>query len=327
MVESKSGSYLAGNLYWDATNWQRFDTASGGAMLTVSAAGALNFWTTPAGANPATVTNMLAVTNTGNVTVTQGSFSGNGSVPGAGGSGYVLTKNSGTAYDYSWALPYNPSEGVRVTFLNVGSGQFTPQATTKTIVVECLGAGGGGGGVKIATASNTGAGGGGGGGAYTQAIIYSASIQGFYNYTVGAGGTAGNTAGSAGGTGGATSFGSVTSAAGGVGGGGDTVGGAAPKAGGVAGGGGYGGSTGGYLAAGGDGCQGLVLGANAGASGNGGGCARGGGVTAGRIGVGNLAGTAGAVPSGGGSGALAVNTTGVAGGVGADGKIIVWEYP
>jgi len=56
LVEARGGAYLAGNAVWDGANWQRLDTAAGGAILAADANdGRLLVSAFPAGANPITL--------------------------------------------------------------------------------------------------------------------------------------------------------------------------------------------------------------------------------------------------------------------------------
>ena len=103
------------------------------------------------------------------------------------------------------------------------SGTWTVPAGVTSVTVYVYGAGGGSGGAKAALNDN--ASGGGGGGA---CAISTLSVSGgqVYNYTVGAGGTAGAATGTNGGVGGTSSFtgtGGTVSANGGGGGGGVAV--------------------------------------------------------------------------------------------------------
>lgn len=53
-ASAKLNAHVAGNAYWDGTNWNRFDPAVGGSYLTVTPASGMNLYTAPAGANPLT---------------------------------------------------------------------------------------------------------------------------------------------------------------------------------------------------------------------------------------------------------------------------------
>ncbi len=66
-LEASSGSntHLCGNLYWDGTNWNRFNTLLGGAFWWTGNDGTGAFYTAPAGANPASPTQKFVIDNTG----------------------------------------------------------------------------------------------------------------------------------------------------------------------------------------------------------------------------------------------------------------------
>jgi hypothetical protein len=247
-------------------------------------------------------------------------ITGSGTVPTGGTTGQALVKNSATNYDVGWGSP----TGVPVTkvvFLTSGT-TYTPSASVRALLVECIGAGGGGGGVKLAT-SGAGEGGGGGGGGYAAKYV-TGTIKGSYTIVLGGAGVGGSTLGGAGASGGATSFDSpsICTANGGGGGGGDTAAQTTPLPRGAGGNGGAG-SVGDILMQGDDGGYGIVFSASAGLTGRGGGAA---GFGGGEAAIGGGTGAAGALYGGGGSGAGAASTTGVAGGNGATGCIRVTEY-
>lgn len=217
---------------------------------------------------------------------------------------------------------------IKVTSVTTtGASTYTPTAGAQALFVECIGGGGQGGGA--ATSSSTlSIGGGGGGGAYSAKWITGASIKTSYSVSVGVGGS-GGAAGATGGNGGDTTFDSpsIVTAKGGTGGSvlaaGTTVVEQAGGAGGASGSGvgdiifdGCPGGTGfrgsGTLGLSGTGGDGFVTGANAGARVA---------VTGGAAGNNAAAKAYGA----GGSGA-ATTTTQQAGGTGAQGIIIVWEF-
>lgn len=213
----------------------------------------------------------------------------------------------------SWTFSANP------TFAGAGgllgsiqtftaSGTYTPPAGLKFAIVEVQGAGGGGGAGSTVDGA---CGGGGGGGGYALEKISAAAIGASKAVTIGAGGTVGAT--SAGGTGGTTSFGALVSATGGAGGAEGT------SASGVAGGGvGGNGSGGNVNIEGGAGAAGSGASSHGGNGGN----ARFGGAAQG----GTSVGVAGGNYGGGGSGGRRTSATNRAGGAGADGFVLVYEY-
>ncbi|HHA1409764.1 TPA: phage tail protein [Enterobacter hormaechei subsp. xiangfangensis] len=95
------------------------------------------------------------------------------------------------------------------------SGTYTPTKGTKTIIVEVQGAGGAGGGSSATTAGNVSLGAGGAEGCYGKSLFSGLATS--YSVTIGTGGK--GVVGGSGGGGGTTSFGSLLSAGGGYGGG------------------------------------------------------------------------------------------------------------
>jgi len=230
--------------------------------------------------------------------------------------GYPSDKAQVPLGDGTWGQRTTPPTRTILT----GSGNYTPPALCKAIIVECIGAGGGGGGAPSAAAGAQSAGGGGGGGGYAMKLFTPAG--GPYAYSVGVGGAGVSNAN--GQSGGNTTFGSVT--AGGGSGGGQTGPSAAP--GNVAGGvGGGGAGSGGDLNITGDGGEFGYLYTNYPVGGRGGFAARGG-----AGGLPNLTngadGNPGYFPGGGGSGGA--NSSNIAtwrtGGSGNNGTIVVWEF-
>ncbi|SDI53894.1 hypothetical protein [Pseudomonas panipatensis] len=209
--------------------------------------------------------------------------------------------------------------GVQV-FASAGSFTYTPTDGTKSVVVEAVGGGGGGGGAPASGAGAISVGGGGGAGAYAKKRITSGFAG--VTVTVGAGGTA--SAGATGGAGGSSSFGALLSVGGGAGGatggpagscffanggsGSLTISGSpdVSSSGGI-GFAGYGIVGTGYLPVGGFGGASYF-----GMGGNGG--------------SGSVGGAAQAKGSGGGGAGIGVSASALAGGVGASGMVIVWEY-
>lgn len=208
------------------------------------------------------------------------------------------------------------------TYVLTSGTTHTTGASTNEIEVLVIAGGGGGGGVT--GGANAAMGGGGCGGGWSRKTFTVAPSTG-YTYAIGAAGAGGDTSGSTGATGGDSTFtvsGTTVTAKGGLGGVGMAAG-TSPlmAAGGVSG----GISTNGDVNAGGDpGLHAHRLGANAGVSGKGG---------SGPYGAGGAARlTAGAgnpglgYGAGGGGGHAATASAAVAGGDGAQGVIIVWEY-
>jgi hypothetical protein len=96
------------------------------------------------------------------------------------------------------------------------SGTYTPTKGTKTIIVEVQGAGGAGGGSYATTSGNVSLGAGGAEGCYGKSLFSGLGTS--YSVTIGTGGK--GVVGGSGGGGGMTSFGSTLTAGGGYGGGG-----------------------------------------------------------------------------------------------------------
>lgn len=213
------------------------------------------------------------------------------------------------------------------------SGTYTPTSGTKFIVAELQGGGGGGGGVGTRAASGSlSIGGSGGGGGYGKFLI--SSLASSYPITVGSGGAAGaasasNNVTTTGSSGGNTTLGSVATATGGAGAtNGITVPGLAVVAGRVGG----GNATGTGLIQtvyGGNSKYGFSLTGYAGVSGSGGGSYYGDGAQE-SLSQGDNTSEAGSrayALGSGGSGAISSGTAaGAAGGVGASGLAIIWEY-
>lgn len=204
-----------------------------------------------------------------------------------------------------------------------GSGTYTPTTGMKFCIIECIGGGGGGGGAQ--SSSGSGAGGGGGqAGGYSRSRKTASDIGTSQTVTIGAAGSAGSSGAGTGGTGGDTSVGSLVVARGGAGGVGSS--GSTPGAGGSAGSTGTGdvtiagtpGNTG-YS------CNIVTVAAFSGSGGSGPFGAGGRSVV--RFGTGVVAGVAGNGYGAGGGGAVEFNaSSGVAGGAGAAGLVIITEF-
>jgi hypothetical protein len=205
------------------------------------------------------------------------------------------------------------------------SGTYTPTPGMSSVIVEVQGAGGGGGGTQATGATQVSIAGGGGSGSYAKSRFPASTIGASQSITIGAAGV--NLAGMPGSAGGGSSFGSLINAPGGSG-----AGLATPI------------STSSTAAAIGAGAGAMPTGANLLAlpgviggvgymlgssqfSGAGGGSpfslGSGGG---GPAGSGNAGQPATAPGSGGGGAATGTNDIARPGGLGAAGRIIVWEY-
>jgi hypothetical protein len=290
-IAGKSGAGAYYNIYWDGANYQRLNTANRGSTLEVTSTLPISVATCAAGTNPATMTALMSLDTSGNLTIA-GRLSSATAVP-------------------------------KITVLTAASGTFNCSANVKLLMVECIGGGGGGGGA-LGTASTTMSAGGGGGGGYTRRL--QASPAASYTYIVGAGGAGGLATGTAGSLGGVTSFGatSICTANGGNGGGTGNAAATGPVQSSVGGAGGAATGVGDISFRGSDGQRGLRWSGTSGASGAGGASPYGGGEIQG---VANAAaGSAGSQYGGGGAGALSTSTTGFAGGAGSQGVIIVTEY-
>jgi hypothetical protein len=236
--------------------------------------------------------------------------------------GTSLSSSTSTLTNKTIASATNNVEGtlVNVRFLTSGTTYTPTSGTTKALIVM-IGAGGGGGGVTGA-ATSVGAAGGGGAGGYCVKFI--TGVTGTYTYAIGTAGTAGANTGGTGGNGGNTTFanGATTyTAFGGSGGVGQTAGTAAAF---VLGGAGAVVSTNGDINAGGSpGLMAYRVSGTLGYSGTGGDTEYGG------AGIGLTSAAAGSAATGygaGGGGALSTANTARAGGAGAPGLIIIYEY-
>jgi hypothetical protein len=146
-----------------------------------------------------------------------GGTAGTGTRLGIGSTGQVLTVSGGNPV---WGNSAVQSQGLMTVFTSGGTFTTPSDSTTSTIYryIMC-GAGGGGGG-----SSTAGAAGGGGAGALAIGTFTGVSASTGITITVGSGGAAGTSAGGNGGTGGNTTIGSPVSVTvnGGTGGGGTT---------------------------------------------------------------------------------------------------------
>ena len=253
-------------------------------------------------------------------------------VPSGGTTGQVLSKVNATDYNLQWSTPASGggASTVQITSYTSGSGTFTANTSAKYFEVYCTGGGGGGGGSDSDGGSGSASGGGGAGG--TAIKFYTAAQMGATAaYSVGTGGSAGSTTGGNGGNGGASTFnpiGTGDTLTGNGGTGGTGTGNAFSAANGAfLGGGGGTGTNGDLNVEGGSGGAGWSDSTIA-LAGDGGNSFFGGGT---RGPVRNTAGTAAATNGdnfgGGGSGSIDTNnTTGLVGGTGFAGVIVVVQY-
>jgi hypothetical protein len=155
-------------------------------------------------------------------------------LPSGGTTGQVLTKNSATNYDASWATPSGGGGGVNIqTFgSSTTSGTFTwtKPAGAKWVELYLVGGGGGSGsGARQATTVRRAGGGGGGGGAIFYGRIGADFLASTQTVVVGAGGTGGlavavnSTNGNNGTAGADTTFGPYKAIGGNLGGGGSST--------------------------------------------------------------------------------------------------------
>jgi hypothetical protein len=73
-LSSKSGSFAAGNAYWDGTNWMRYDTSKAAAYVGSDGIGGTYINNAPAGANPIAWTTRLSIDSAGVLTLPAGSI-------------------------------------------------------------------------------------------------------------------------------------------------------------------------------------------------------------------------------------------------------------
>lgn len=200
---------------------------------------------------------------------------------------------------------------------------WTKPTNLKFVIVETVGGGGGGGGVSGASGGNSSFGRGGGGGGYSRSKVLAASLGSTETVTVGAGGTAASAGNNTGGNGGNSSFGShvvANGGSGGAGGGsGSTVAIAGSNNGGTAG-------TGDLALPGGDSKPLMRISSTLGVEGGGGDAGGGMGHGAYQNGVAKSGLTGGNYGGGGSGGFDSASSTNRAGGAGAPGIVIVYEY-
>lgn len=224
-------------------------------------------------------------------------------------------------------LPAMPTLSARSPIiLTVGTSAYVHPSDLDYLIVELVGGGGGGGGVTAASSQAACANGGAGGG-YSKKKIAVEDLLPSETVVVGSGGPGGPAGANTGSAGSTTTFGSHCGANGGLGGAGQAASATVPRVGGSTG--GVGGTAyGGDINIDGDPAfPGVILGISEILSSRGGG-----GVLAGAarnsLGTGaDIEGVPGRLYGGGGSGAYVSNSTAnKAGGPGADGVVIIWEY-
>lgn len=265
----------------------------------------------------ASTDNAVAVTNN----------SGAAALVANGTPGYVFTANSGAPPSWQPAPGSSTGFTIIVDRIFTSSGTYTPTASMKYCIVECIGGGGGGAGVTSSSTSFY-VGGGGGGGGYARIVLTAASIGASKAVTIGAAGTGGLAGTNNGGTGGATSLGTLCVAGGGLGGISSTALGVSAA---VLGGNGGSGTVGDFFTTGTIGGYGIASSSDSSTiSGCGGSTFFGG---AGNCVIvvqssGSIAGNNATSYGGGGSGAVAnsINTSPKAGGNGFAGIVIITEY-
>lgn len=257
----------------------------------------------------------------------------------ATGNHHVKTGTADTAWSLASAIFGELFTSVALqTFTSTGAGTYTPAAGMKYCLVISTGAGGGGGGADTdGTNGSVAVGSGGGAGGTCISILSAATIGASQSLSVGSGGAAGDNAGGNGGAGGNTTFGAIHTATGGGAGTGSGTSGATVAAANAPSG---GTPTGGTLnVKGGDGGSGIggscdgTTDLTFGLSGPGGGSFWGGGSRSRAQGSNvlnsdaTIAGSSSAVPGAGGSGGVCLDTvSGVTGGAGGPGLIVIIEF-
>jgi hypothetical protein len=277
------------------------------------------------------VTFLAGATNTGACTLNCNSLGAkNVFVANAACTGGELL--SGKAYtvvydgtQFQLLSPVNGSHGGLIgvqVFSTAGTSTYAPTPGTSSVVVEVLGAGGGGGGVASTGAGQIATGGGAGAGGYARKRITS-SFSGV-TVTVGAKGTGGAAGANNGTDGGTSSFGALASATGGSKGPGGSAG-SSPNV--IGSNNGGTGSSGDINITGAKSPPNFVVSTGVGLQTAGANSLYGSGGPAAGTGTGLSGGNASGFGAGGGGAVnCASQASGLAGGNGADGLVIVWEY-
>lgn len=257
------------------------------------------------------------------INATSGSFTV--TVKTSAGAG-VGVSQGGSEWLYSDGTDVKSVLGSRmITKVFESSGTYTKSPGLKFAVIEVVGAGGGGGGCVQSSAGETSAGAGAGGGGYRKQRIDASDIGSSETVTIGAGGSGGAAGNNNGTDGGDSSFGSLVTAEGGelgTGHGGSTAG---RGSGGRGGGGGSSSTAGTEIVSVNGQTGGVGFAVSNGAFG-----AHGGSTSYSLGAPGNVDsgdGNNGRPLGGGGSGGTDYDSSSArAGGDGADGRVIVWEY-
>ncbi len=252
---------------------------------------------------------------------------------------YLKINENGAEFNSDLNLPtgkkYNingvPHAGVQLSsaspVIYTSNDTWTKPANLVYVIIEICGGGGGGGGCA-GNATGASCGNGGGAGEYAKKKILDAALGVTETVTVGTGGTGGTAGNNTGGSGNTTSFGAHLTAVGGSGGNGNANNTTFPITGSVAGGtGGSGGSGGGIHVPGSDAIPGIVWSATGTSKPRGGGNPLAPYTTDTGTFSDDVAGAAGRGYGGGGSGGRSSsNATNRAGGDGAAGVVMIWEY-
>ncbi len=132
---------FANNLYFDGTNW-RYVTTAAGANIQLGSTGAMTFFTAPSGTAGAvaTLTNQVAIANTGLLTANQGiNIAGGASAAGSiykiASDGFNIVGSTGSGTDFrlinpagSAAIIANPTGTLNLTY--TGRAKYTSTAPT-----------------------------------------------------------------------------------------------------------------------------------------------------------------------------------------------------
>jgi hypothetical protein len=240
----------------------------------------------------------------------------------------AILQYDGTQFQLLNSISSVTSRGYLGAQVFTSSGTYTPTSGTTSILAEGVGGGGGGGGAGTPSASTVSFGGGGGSGAHGKLSATAATIGASQTVTIGAAGSAGVSTGGAGGNGTSTSLGTLLVLPGGTGGSfqnstaaqvANGGAGGIPTAGTV--------QTTGQAGMQGSGAYSSPFILSIGGQGGSNPLGQGGPMNIIPFGTGQLPGLAGTGYGSGGSGAAVTATsTGIAGGAGKPGYLIIYEY-